>query len=105
MARFKDPGNDKEIEFLEELKDRDGDDLTLDKLKLVKVDGEDVGSQDPDWLSNTTQTVDGPDGSKIMEVTIRIQVDQLDAGTKYTLKLVGSDNKDEDILFRDVEVD
>lgn len=104
MARIKDPGNDSEIQFLEELVDRDGDSLSLDELKLVRVDGEDVPAQDPSWLSHTTQTVNAPDGGKIMEVTARIQVDQLDAQTTYTLKFVGSDNEDEETLFRTVEV-
>jgi hypothetical protein len=105
MARNKKPDKNKEVQFIEELRDKDGDDLSLDELKLAKIDGKEASNKDPSWLSHTTQTVDGQGDSRIMEVNIRIQTDQIDSGTTYSLKLVGSDNKDEDTLFREIEVD
>lgn len=81
------------IEFLEELVDPDGDNLTLDEIILEKKDGKILPSsqQSPSWFDYNTNQTTNSKGETLLEVFIRLDASELNEGTTYTFKLVGSD--------------
>lgn len=93
------------IEWVEELVDPDGDNLTLDEAILYEKNGNLLPSarQSPSWL--TIQALQSTvQGETLLEVFFTVDVSGVDKGNDYRFRLKGSDPFESKTHFVTLEV-